>query len=344
MKIRVTVKYLPLLLVLLSMSMAPSCSNEGQPIKKETFVMGTKAWITIYSKDRRKALKSINKAFRELYSLDARMSNWKESSEISILNSSGDGKPHKVSKELFAVIDTALNYSRITDGAFDITARPIVTLWGFEGGKAELPEAEEIEKALKTVGYQNIVINRDSMSVRIPQGFELDLAGIAKGYAIDRCKEILKADGFGSALINLGGNIYAIGAPPGKKGWKIGIRDPLGSTDIVGMLSLKDMAVATSGDYENFVELGGKRYGHIVDPKSGYPVEGVLSVTVVAPTAIASDALSTGLFVLGPDKARSVVESLKDVSAVFALPTESGKIEYKRIGSFNENCTLELKE
>jgi len=305
--------------------------------------MGTKAWITIYSSDGDRALESIKKAFGELYRIDARMSNWKDSSEISKLNRANDGKPHRVSKELFSVIYTALKYSRLTDGAFDITARPVVTLWGFEGGDEKLPGADEVSRALEHVGYRHVSLSRDSNTVIIPQGFELDLAGIAKGYAVDRCREIIEGDGFRSALINLGGNIYAIGSPPGKRGWKIGIRDPLGSTEVVGTIRLKDMAVATSGNYENFVEIDGKRYGHIIDPKSGFPVEGVLSVTVVAPTAIASDALSTGLFVLGPEKAESVVGSLRNVRVLFALPTEGGGISYIKIGRFDESCPIELK-
>ena len=333
-----------------------SCSQQKKALTRETFVMGTKAWITIYSGDRSGAEKAIKDSFRELYRIDAAMSNWKKSSEISILNDSSHGMPVKVSQELFALVDSSFEYSRLTSGAFDITARPLVLLWGFEraGGVEQddtgaerhgedidapsskrTPSKKQIEKTLQRVGYERVSLNADSLTITIPEGMSLDLAGVAKGYAIDRCRSIIEAEGFTSALINLGGNIYALGTPPEASGWKVGIRDPRGSADIVGYLLLKDEAVATSGDYENFVEINGKRYGHIIDPKTGYPADGVLSVTVIAPSGLASDALSTGFFVLGPERAEKVAAGLKGVKAVFAVGGKEDTIEYIKLGDLD---------
>jgi thiamine biosynthesis lipoprotein len=199
-----------------------------------------------------------------------------------------------------------------------------VKLWGFQGGTPSLPSEEEIAGARALVGSEKIIWGEHSPRIGLPPGMELDLAGIAKGYAVDRCAMILRSYGVTSALVNLGGNMYAIGAPPGKESWTIGIRDPVATDAVIGSFSLRDAAVATSGNYENFVEIDGKRYGHIIDPRTGYPVDHVLSVTVVASTALEADALSTGFFVLGPDKAAEALDGLPGVRALFLMPDGDG--------------------
>ena len=337
-------RFLTLLSIITLLAGAISCSKSEKPITKDTFVMGTRAWITVYSKDRTEAEKAIKKAFREFYRIDSAMSNWKKTSEISRLNSLSGKGPARVSEELFNIIERAFSFSRLTDGAFDITARPLVTLWGFEGGKVHLPDHAEVKEALSRVGYTRVSLNRDSLSVTLPDGFEIDLAGIAKGYAVDRARDILENCGMESALINLGGNIYAMGNPPGKDGWKIGVRDPLGSTRVVARLVLRDLAVATSADYENYNVINGKRYGHIIDPATGYPASGVLSVTVIAKEAITADALSTGFFVLGPERSKEKIDTTKEVRALFAVQSDSGSIEYIKIGEFGPTCRLTLKK
>jgi thiamine biosynthesis lipoprotein len=300
-----------------------SCTNE-RPYTKETFVMGTKASVTIYGLSDERAESAASDALRELHRVESVMSTWKKDSEISRLNKHPTGTPFRVSDELLSMIDSSLFYSKVTSGGFDITAYPLVRLWGFSGGIPRLPGGGEIERALALVGYEKIMIRRDSSTVTLAPGMSIDLAGIAKGYGVDRCVSILKENGVGKALVNLGGNIYALGAPPGRDGWSIGIRDPLGGTGIVGSLLLRDEAAATSGNYENFVEIEGERYGHIMDPHSGKPVRNVLSVTVVAPTALASDALSTGLFVRGIGDAREIVDTMSGVRAIFAVPCDMG--------------------
>jgi FAD:protein FMN transferase len=326
------------LLLFASTLLVAACSPRS-PYTKETFVMGTKAWVTIAGKSDRDAERAAEAAFRELYRIESVMSNWQSKSEISRLNAGSNGSPFAVSRELFSLIASSLVYGGATSGAFDVTVRPLVVLWGFEGGKAKLPSAAEIARARSFVGFAKVALDSSASTVTLRPGMEIDLAGVAKGYAVDRCVGVLESLGVTNALVNLGGNIYAMGAPPGEPGWRIGVRDPTGGLETVGSLLLRDQAVATSGNYENFVELGGKRYGHIIDPRTGMPVSSVLSVTVVAPTGLASDALSTGLFVLGPDAAAGVVARLGGVKALYALP-EGDSVSYKEIGDFKGTLTV----
>lgn len=302
--------------------------------------MGTRALITIYGLDEKAADEAAGAAMRELHRVESVMSTWKEKSEISRLNRLSRGHPYEISRELYALVDSALYYSKATSGAFDITASPLVRLWGFQGGEATLPADDEVALARGLVGYGRISLDPDAGTITLPEGMSLDLAGIAKGYGVDRAATVLAGLGATSALVNLGGNMYAMGAPPGKEAWTIGIRDPRGSTDVAGTFALRDEGVATSGNYENYIVIDGKAYGHIIDPRTGRPAAGMLSVTAVAPTALAADALSTGLFVLGDTRGREVVSALPGVRAVFAAPEGDG-IRYSTAGRFGPEFFIE---
>jgi thiamine biosynthesis lipoprotein len=325
-------------LALAALVLAAACGR-GAPYTKETFVMGTKAWVTIAGMNDRDAERAVEAAFREMYRIESVMSTWKSTSELSRLDASAGDAPIRVSRELLSLIDSSLAFSRATDGAFDVTVRPLVLLWGFQGGEATLPSADDVVRTLARVGYARVSIDSAASTVTLPAGMQIDLAGIAKGYAVDRSVAVLRGFGVRDALVNIGGNIAALGAPPGERAWTIGIRDPKGGLGTVGSLLLTDEAVATSGNYENFVEIEGRRYGHIIDPRTGMPVSRELSVTVVAPTALASDALSTGLFVLGPVDGAAAVARLRGVRALYALPAGDG-ISYKEVGDFGGTLTL----
>jgi thiamine biosynthesis lipoprotein len=324
-----------LIVLLFSIMSLPSCARDAEPFVKQTFVMGTRGTITIYGLPVGDAEAAASEAVREMHRIESVMSTWKEESEISKLNRDAQNQPVKVSRELFLLLNKAILFSKMTDGAFDVTAMPVVKLWGFHGGEPKLPSDEEIADAYKKVGWRKMILDAADTTVALYGGATIDLAGIGKGYAVDRCVGILRDHGAESALVDLGGNMFAIGAPPGREAWSIGIRDPEDSGSVIGKLLIRDEAVATSGNYENFVVIDGKRYGHIVDPLTGRPVDHVLSVTVIAPSATASDALSTGLFVMGPEKGQRIGEVSPGTSAVFALPGDvfefvgdfSGKLE-----------------
>ena len=329
----------PRILLAVILFVSISCERE-KPYSKETFVMGTQAWVTIYGLDEEAAEAAADEALHELHRIEGFMSNWKKESEISRLNRESNGAPHKLSTELFHLISRAGYFSDITAGAFDISARPLVQLWGFQGGTAKLPTGSEIETALQKVGYEKILLDIESKSIILPPGMELDLAGIAKGYGVDRAVSVLKNHGVERGMVNLGGNIYAIGSPPGKRGWSVGVRDPRGGRNVVGSLLLTDAAVATSGNYENYIELEGKIYGHIIDPRIGKPVSHTLSVTVVATNALQADALSTGLFVLGPEASRNAIELMQGVKALFAL-LNGEKVTYEELGDFSGSLVID---
>jgi thiamine biosynthesis lipoprotein len=328
-------RVIPALFLLSCLASLPSCARDQEPFVKQTFVMGTRGTITIYGLPGEEAEAAASEAVREMHRLESMMSTWKEESEISRLNRESNGSPFEVSPELAELLNIASVLCKMTGGAFDVTAMPVVRLWGFQGGGAKLPSDGEIADALARVGCRMMFVDLDESTVTLHGGAEIDLAGIGKGYAVDRCVGILEAHGVRSALVDLGGNMFAIGAPPGRDAWSIGIRDPEDPGGVVGKLLISDEAIATSGNYENFVEIDGKRYGHIVDPRTGRTVDHVLSVTVIAPTATQSDALSTGMFVMGPEKSQGMGDVFPDVSAVFALPGDifefvgdfSGKLE-----------------
>ncbi|MDZ4159027.1 MAG: FAD:protein FMN transferase, partial [Anaerolineaceae bacterium] len=209
-------------------------------------------------------------------------------------------------------------WHRLSDGAFDAALGALVNLWGFGGGSPALPLHPEIMDALALSGWERVQL-LDGERVSRPAGVQLDFGGIGKGYAVDRAVEILRQYGVSQALVNAGGEIAVLGG-----GWRIGIQHPRLENALLGSLELKDMAVATSGDYQQFFELDGKRYHHILNPKTGYPATGIHGVTVIAPNCTDADALATAIFVLGPDPGLALVENLPGVEAL--IIDNSGKI------------------
>ncbi|MEE9515262.1 MAG: FAD:protein FMN transferase, partial [Candidatus Brocadiales bacterium] len=229
--------------------------------KKELFketrlVMGTYAEVSVYDTDKERAARAVEEALDEMERLDGLMSNYKTTSELSRINRDAPLAPTGCDPELLGVIEDSVGYSRLTDGAFDITVDPLVSMWGFYEGRVRVPEADEIEEVLPAVSYENIEIEGEGDSRLISfshPGTRINLGGIGKGFAVDKAVDTLKRLEITSALVNLGGNIYALGHPPGADVWKIGIQHPRDRGTLLGYLELKDKGVATSGDYERFV-------------------------------------------------------------------------------------------
>jgi thiamine biosynthesis lipoprotein ApbE len=308
-------------LLMIAFSIPPlSCTDSEEPQIRQTFVMGTRGTITIYGLSSEAADSASAAAVGEMHRIESVMSTWRNDSEISRLNRNSLGMPVKVSAELFHLLEEAVRFSELTGGGFDVTAMPIVRAWGFQGGEPKLPTDSEIEEILSKVGWRKMILDARDTTVTLTDGAQIDLAGIGKGYAVDRCSAILEKRGVENALVDLGGNMFALGSPPGREAWSIGIRDPENSSGIIGRLLISDEGVATSGNYENFVVIEGRRYGHLIDPRTGRAVDHLLGVTVVAASALAADALSTGLFVLGPEQSKKAIEAEQGVRAVFALP------------------------
>ena len=287
-------------------------------IRRETrFLLGTMVEITVKGEEEVLAREAIEQAFREVEKIDDLMSPFKEDSEISRLNREGDRGPIRVSQDTFRVIRESLRFSELSDGAFDITIAPLLDLWDSSRKNKQLPEAEELREVLTLVNYGNILLDEEKRTVEFREkGMNINLGGIAKGYAVDKAIERLRHRGIKRAIVDAGGDLYLLGRPFDKDFWVIGLRHPRKRGEILGVVKARDEAVATSGDYEDYFILDGKRYSHLLTPYTGKPVEGMLSVTVLAENALKADGLSTTIFVLGAEKGLKLANRLEGVEAI----------------------------
>jgi thiamine biosynthesis lipoprotein len=317
----------------LSLLGSPLAAGES-PVRYEAShnAMATEYTVVAYGKDRDYLAEVVEQVFEEIDRLDEQMSNYNPESELSGINRDAFRQNVLVEPGLFQLIQDSLHYSEETGGAFDITVGPLMKAWGFFRGQGRLPAKDELAEALKHLGYGHVKLEAASRTVRFDRdGIELDLGGIAKGYAVDRAVDILRANGISSALVSSGSSsIYALGAPPGERGWKITLRDPFERKKAGDVILLRNYSISTSANYERFFNLAGKKYGHIMDPRTGIPVEGVLSAAVLAPTTCQSDALTKPLFILGVNGISRYLDSHPKLTAVFYLPANSG-LRYKRV-------------
>jgi thiamine biosynthesis lipoprotein len=230
---------------------------------------------------------------------------------------------------LFQLIAACVNYSRLSDGAFDISVGPLMKVWGFYKGTGHLPHRAEIRGAMAYVGYQNLLLDAKESTIQFRRpGVEIDPGGIGKGYAVDRMADILKANGVNVGLVSGGGSsIYAIGAPPDEsRGWRVSIRDPRDERKTIEEVFLKDTSMSTSGSYEKFFRAEGRIYSHIMDPRTGYPSPGMLSASVIAPKTIDSEAWAKPFFIDGLKKGRQWVSQLKSQGfRVYLCPDKAGE-------------------
>ena len=281
--------------------------------------MGTSFEIYLYAPNSDRASELFEEAFDEIERVEAALSNYRSSSELSRINANAADTPVITDPEVFALLAHALDYSRRSDGAFDITVGKLMKAWGFFRGAGHYPSAEELASAREQTGWQSVRLDNRTRSVYfLKRGIEFDLGGIGKGYALDRVIALLREAGVKTALISSGSSsIYAIGAPPGKAGWPVRISDPLDHTHTLSTISLRDQSLSTSGSYEKFFRINGRTYCHIMDPRTGHPVEGMLQTTVIAPEATDSDALSTAVFVMGPQQSARLLDQIAGAAAMF---------------------------
>jgi thiamine biosynthesis lipoprotein len=288
--------------------------------------MGTRIVVELWSDDRAAGERDIDAVMAEMRQIDTDMSTYKPDSEISRVNAHAAQGPVKISKELFGLLETALEYSRITEGAFDITYASVGFMYDFRA--RHRPTEQQIDAALPAVNYHHVLLDRATGTVRFSQaGVRIDLGGIAKGYAVDRGIEILQKRGIQHALVSAGGDSRIIGDRFGKP-WIVGIRHPDHKEQVIARLPLVDTAISTSGDYERYFDENGVRYHHIIDPRTGHSASAVRSATVLAPTATRTDGLSKTAFVLGAEEAIRIYEKLGDVDAVIVRP--DGKVLYTK--------------
>ena len=282
--------------------------------------------IVAYGRDAPSLAAVVERALDEVDRIDRLMSHYRPESPLSRLNREAAQGPVAVEPELLAFLALCLRYSRESGGAFDVTVGPLMKTWGFFGGEGRLPDEREIATVLRSVGHAHVALDSDQGTVRFDRpGVEIDLGGIAKGYAVDRAVGVLANAAVTAALVSAGGStLYAMGAPPGRKGWEIALEDPLRPQRSARKVLLRDRALSVAGSRGKSFEAGGVSYSHIMDPRTGRPVRDVLSVAVLADTGAAGDALDDAFFVMGVSGSQEYLLRLPPTEVLFFLPQGRG--------------------
>jgi len=284
-------------------------------------VMGTDATFSAWTDDPDRADRAFEAAYDEIRRIEILMTDWErpgqEPSDVVRINKAAGKRAVKVSEETLAVIEKSVEMSRRSDGAFDITFAAMKGLWHFdEDLEKKIPQVVDIQARRKLINFRDIVVDRPARTVKLQRvGMRLGLGGIAKGYAVDRCADVLRARGLTYFMVQAGGDLYVAGQK-GSANWMVGVRDPRGGPrDIIAKMPIKDHAFSTAGDYERSFILDDKRYHHIIDPKTGFPATASRGVTIFAPTAFLADALDDAVFILGPQRGLELVASYADCAA-----------------------------
>lgn len=294
----------------------------------EEFLMDTLVSIKAYGSDREAVKKGVNAAFAEMRRIAELADGFPgegsaaaEASDVCRVNAAAGREPVRVQDDTMAMLILAKKYYEMTNGAFDVTVGPVMELWGFGGKDPRVPEPERLRAALALVGSRHLVLDRQRGTAFLRRaGMRLDLGAVAKGYATERALRVLQRHGIGRALIDAGGNIRVLGRSPRGGAWNIGIKHPRKDGGVVAVLKLEDTSAVTSGDYYRYFEVAGKRYHHILDPRTGYPASGSAAVTVVTRDAGIADILSTTFFVLPPDRALELAGGMEGVDLVLVGP------------------------
>lgn len=285
--------------------------------KKQTVLMGSVFEIVIVENDSARAQQYFQKTIDEIERIENLISEWRPHTQISQVNQNAGLKPVKVDREVFELTQRAIKYSTLTDGAFDISIAALDKVWVFDGSMDVLPSEDAIKKSIENVGYQHILLDSLNSTIFLEKkGMKIGFGSIGKGYAADKGRELLQALGVKGGIVNASGDLSAWGMQPNGKPWNVGVNNPFKSYKMLKVLKLKDGSVATSGSYEKFAEINGKRYSHIINPKTGWPSSGLTSVTVSGSSAEFSNFLSTSIMVLGKKEGRKLISKYPDYKAI----------------------------
>jgi thiamine biosynthesis lipoprotein len=286
----------------------------GGWLAREETIMGTSIRVELWSDDRANGEAASAAVMNEMHRIDAAMSPFKPDSELSRINRNAARRPVQITPEMFGLLERALEFSRLSDGAFDITFASVGQLYDYRAGSG--PTDAELAVARAAIGYENVILDPQARTVRFARdGVRIDLGGFAKGHAVDNGGAILKRHGIANGIVTAGGDSRVVGDRRGRP-WAIGIRDPRRKADVVAILPLEDAALSTSGDYERFFETDGVRFHHVIDPKTGKSPSHVQSVTVVGQDGLTTEAFSKSVFVMGVEKGLQFIESKPGVDAV----------------------------
>ncbi len=279
--------------------------------------MGTRFEITVVAPNEEIGYINIDEAVSEIERIEKIISSWDKDSETSLINKNAGIKPVKVCRELINLIERSIKISEITDGAFDITYASMDEIWRFDGTMDKVPSQERIEKSVSKVGYQKIQLDQENQTVFLPEkGMCIGFGAIGKGYAADRAKDLLVSKDVKGGIINASGDLTTWGTKVTGEKWLVGIANPLSKDKVFSWLPIIESSVATSGNYEKYIVLDGKKYSHIIDPRTGYPTRGINSVSIFAKQAELCDALATAVFIMGRDVGLHMVNQIDGVEAV----------------------------
>lgn len=295
--------------------------------KRTLKLMGSRFDITVVADSQSQADSFIDDAVTEITRIERLISSWDPDSQTSLINKNSGIKPVVVDLELFNLIKRAIGISKLTQGAFDISYASMDRIWKFDGSMTQMPDETDIKNSVSKVGYENIILDDKDHSVFLKlEGMKIGFGGIGKGYAADKAKALLSNNGVPAGIINASGDMNTWGYQTNGEPWKVAITNPLNKDHVFAMLSIDNRAIVTSGNYEKFVKFNNVRYAHIIDPRTGYPSTGVISVSVLAPKAELADALATSIFVMGKDVGLNFINQLDTIDCI--IIDESGKIYY----------------
>ncbi|MGC6479615.1 MAG: FAD:protein FMN transferase [Flavobacteriaceae bacterium] len=303
----------------------PLLAQELVEVHRGLVLMGSDFDITVVHENKALADKAIDTAIDEISRIETLISSWSPDSETSHINRMAGIAPVKVSDELFGLIQRSIRISSLTQNAFDITYAAMDGLWRFDKKMTEVPSADRIQKRLAIVGIRQVELNPQTKEVFLPKvGMKIGFGAIGKGYAADRAKALLQSQGVPAGIINASGDLCVWGKNINGESWTIALTHPLNPKDVLGVFDLENQAVVTSGNYEKYHWIDGERYSHIIDPRTGYPSKGTISVTVFAPKAELADAMATAIFVLGPDIGVDLVNQIPQLEVL--IVNEKGVI------------------
>lgn len=295
----------------------PGVAQEVYTASKDTLLMGSVFSFTAVHKTEQGAWNAINHGIAEVVRIESVISSWLPDSETARINDNAGIQPVKVSRELFNLIFRAKKVSELSNGYFDISYASMDKVWNFNNNEVNIPHEEAILASIAKINYKDIALNAEAQTVYLKKkGMKIGFGAIGKGYAANRAKQVMQDHGANAGVVNAGGDLLSWGNNMDGQPWSIGIADPNDENKMLVWLNISDMAVVTSGDYERYVTIKGKRYGHIINPKTGWPVQGLKSATIICRDAELADALATTVFVLGEKEGLELINTLEGVEGI----------------------------
>jgi len=302
--------------LLLFLSLLHFYANAQVQRTRDAYLMGGKFIITIVAGDSLTAERYIDTVIAEISRIEYLISDWKPETQISKVNQQAGIRPVKVDREVLELTERAISMSRLTNGAFDISFAAMEKIWKFDGSEMKRPSKKVVKKARANVGYKNIIIDWDSSTIFLKtKGMKIGFGALGEGYAADKCRELMLQKGITAGIVNATGDVLTWGTRPDGTPWKIGVNDPFSNNKLIAAISWEG-AATTSGNYEKYAIINGKRYAHIINPATGYPVSGLTSVTVLGPSAEQANAFSTSIMVLGVKKGLRMLKKFPDYKAI----------------------------